>query len=166
MDKVVNAAALFAGFLAQNSIFTDNTATQDYLREQIKRKKYSDDHNTAEGKARIAELLKLLETYENQLQNFKNRSGPSSGRDITTQDVRNELDKLLALPRNGESLKILVDDIEREYKLEGMRLDEVAVNMPHAPVNHAENQPTRVKSLFEKLADMKISTPKKADNSK
>lgn len=156
MEVVVNAAALFAGFLAQNSIITYHAATQEYLREQIKRKRFSDDRNTPEGRARLQELESLLETYERQVENFRTRSGPSSSRTITREDVKLQLSKLYELPRNGQSLRMLMDTVEREYKMAAIRRDEVVVNQA-ASSGSAE-------SLLKELSTLTINTHKKAGN--
>lgn len=120
MKVVVEAAALFAGFLAQQAIITYHAATQEYLREQIKKKKHSEDQSTEEGRARVAELESLLRNYERDVENFKNREGAHNGRDITTEDVTSELNKLYALPMHGEclrdSLRIKMNDVEEERR--------------------------------------------------
>ncbi|KAG0586861.1 hypothetical protein KC19_2G122900 [Ceratodon purpureus] len=158
MSAVVNAAALFAGFLEQNSIITYHAATQEYLKDQIKKER----HSGKAGKERIAELESLLDTYERQVHNFRNRRGPTTGdvQMITPDDVKLELKKLIALPRHGQSLQILMDDVDREYKLSALRHDEVAVDVPHVPSGKEASQ-NNSKSLLEKLAAVDLSAQKK-----
>lgn len=153
MEVVMGATAVFAGFLAQNSIITYHSATQDYLRDQIKKKKCCDDCTTDAGKKRIAELERLLQNYEKEVENFKMRRGPGGGKlvqKLTTEDVKKELNKLYALNTSGESLRIWMDDVEKDYKLRGGVIrEEVSYKLPRQRiVNDAPS-----KSLIERLME-------------
>jgi hypothetical protein len=81
MKVIVNAGALFAGFLSQNSIVVYHIATVEYLKSQIAMKKKSADGD--EGKQQLGELEAHLRTYEQKVQSFKSRNGPSSSKTIT-----------------------------------------------------------------------------------
>jgi hypothetical protein len=111
MNVVVNAAALFAGFLAQNSIVVYHIATAEYLKSQIEMKKKIADGD--EGKQQLEELEAHLRTYEQKVQSFKTRNGPSSSKIITLEDVDDDLHKLYGLGKSGAAIRETMHDIKR-----------------------------------------------------
>jgi len=64
MKVVVNAAALFAGFLARYSIVVYHVPRVEYLKPQIAMKKKCADEDVSEGKQQLEELEAHLRTYE------------------------------------------------------------------------------------------------------
>ena len=133
MEVVMNAAALFAGFLAQNSIVVYHMATVEYLKSQIAMKKKSSDGDESEGKQQLAELEAHLRTYEQKVKSFKSRNGPSSSKTITLGDVEDELQKLYGLSRSGAAIRETMQDIKEGYLMNqgaGIRREEVVCSIP------------------------------------
>jgi GTPase SAR1 family protein len=131
MKVVVNAAALFAGFLAQNSIVVYHIATVEYLKSQIAMKKKSADGD--EGKQQLEELEAHLRTYEQKVQSFRTRSGPSSSETITLGDVEDEVEKLYGLSKSGAAIRETMQDIKKGYRMNqdaGIRREEVICTIP------------------------------------
>lgn len=134
-DVVLNAAALYSGFLEQNSIITYHSAIPQYLDEQIKMEQR--EGNTA----RVAELRGMLTTYEDQVRQFKlTRAGINSGSSrsmdvLTQEDVDLEVQKLYRLELHGSHLKAWMDSVESEAqfeRLEEVKRTEAAFNLPSA----------------------------------
>ena len=111
MKVVVNAAAIFAGFLAQSSIVVKNVATVKYLKSEIKRKKRFPEAE----KEQLEELEAHLRTYELKVQWFQTIHGPSSSKTITVGDVEDELQNLYGLGRNGAAIRDMIQDIKKGY---------------------------------------------------
>jgi hypothetical protein len=106
---VLNAAALFVCFLAQNSIL--------YLKLKIAMKKRCTNGDVSERKQQLEELEALLSTYEQKLQSFKTRNGPRSSKTITSGDVEDELQKLYGLSKSGAAIRETIQIVEEWYSM-------------------------------------------------
>jgi len=168
---VLEAAALFAGFLEQNSIVTYHSATGAYWRNQISQRESLGDQRTAEGAKQIEQLKALLKTYEEKVRNFKNfRQDRDPTNKITEDDINMEIQNLYAPKEYGPTLKAWMNGVESEFALGravAMAREEVACNIPVYPVNpqqwqagasrahgdaaHSENLRTRIAGFNFKI---------------
>jgi GTP-binding protein EngB required for normal cell division len=137
-DIVLKAAALFSGFLEQNSIVTYHSATPEYLREQIKVMNQCGDH------ARVAELQGKLDEYDDQVRMFKlgrASNGADSDRSLITEEVvKDEVEKLYALELHGPQLKTWMEGVESEFSFErsvAMKRAEVSFKPAALPHNQS-----------------------------
>jgi hypothetical protein len=104
-NVVVEAAALFAGFLEQNSIVTYHSAISDYYKEEKMKMKREGNSERAQ------ELDGFLQLYEEKLKNFTDVCRVKCT-DITEAMVNEELEKLYKLELHGPQLKDWMDGIE------------------------------------------------------
>ena len=135
MKVVVYAAAIFAGFLAQEPIVVYYVDAVEYLKSEIERKKRFPDGDVSEGKQELEELEAHLSTYEQKVQNLKTRIGPSCSKTITSGDVEDEFQKLHGLGRSGAAIQEMMKDI-MEYPMNkgtGIRREEVICSIPARP---------------------------------
>ncbi len=119
MEQTVKAAALFASFLAQNSIVVYHRATEDYLEDQIETKKKLADLDPMK-KQTLERLESSLETYKNHVKTYEDRRQHNNDNKsglITVEDVQNMLQRLSTLDENGEKLKKMMDTVTEGYKL-------------------------------------------------
>jgi hypothetical protein len=136
MKVVVNAAAIFAGFLAQNSMVVYNVATVEYLKSEITMKKGWADVDVGfffVSKQELEQLEFYLWIYEQQVQSLKTRNDPSTSKTITLGDVEDELHKLYGLGRSGAAIREMIQDIKKGYRMNegaGIRREEVICSIP------------------------------------
>jgi GTPase SAR1 family protein len=116
MEQTVNAAALFANFLAQHSIVVYHLGIEEYLEDQIKKTR------TLPGakhyrKQTIESLESSRESYSHQVSMYKKRcrAGNKSGV-INVDDIRNMLHQLYALKENGKMLKEMMDEVVEGHR--------------------------------------------------
>jgi hypothetical protein len=136
MKVVVNAAPIFAGFLAQNSMVVYNVATVEYLKSEITMKKGWADVDVGfffVSKQELEQLEFYLWIYEQQVQSLKTRNDPSTSKTITLGDVEDELHKLYGLGRSGAAIREMIQDIKKGYRMNegaGIRREEVICSIP------------------------------------
>jgi len=119
MEQTVEAAALFASFLAQNSIVVYHRATEDYLADQIETKKKLADLDPMKQQT-LERLESSLESYRNHVKAYEDRrqhNNDNKSSLITVEDVTNMLQKLSTLDENGKRLKKMMDTVTEGYKL-------------------------------------------------
>jgi len=147
---VVEAAALFAGFLEQNSIVTYHSAISDYYKEEKMKMK-------REGKTeRGEELDRCLQLYEKNV-NFFTDVCRKKCTDITEAMVNEELQKLYKLELHGPQLKEWMHGIESAAVFEKNQANaqgEVVYMAPVLPFNNAAgvHDGPHPKSLRESIA--------------
>lgn len=151
---VVEAAALFAGFLEQNSIVTYHSAISDYYKEE--KMKMKREGNTK----RAQELDENLQLYEKSLKFFTvcrvNCVGAGDS-NITEARVNKELEKLYKLELHGPQLKEWMDGIQSAAVIEENQAKTRGEAVYKAPVLSFNNaagvhDATRPKGLRENLA--------------
>jgi hypothetical protein len=151
MEQTVKAAALFASFLAQNSIVVYHRATEDYLEDQIEMKKKLSDLDPLKNQT-LERLESSLESYKNHVKAYEDRRQHNNDNKsglITVDDVTNMLQKLSTLDENGKRLKKMMDTVTEGYKLITQR-DEV----PHIVQTQQPITPSSEKGgLFARIRD-------------
>ena len=158
---VVETAALFAGFLEQNSIVTYHSAISDYYKEE--KMKMDCEGNSKRAK----ELDDILQVYEERLRFFTmcRVSGTDAGdSNITEARVNEELQKLYKLELHGPELKAWMDNIESAAVLEEKEAKargEVVYKAPVLSSNNAAgvHDGPRPKNLGERIAQGWRSRP-------
>lgn len=135
MEQTVNAAALFANFLAQHSIVVYPLGVEEYLEDQIKKTR------TLPGakhyrKQTIEGLERSRESYSHQVLTYKKRcKAGNKSRVINVEDIRNMLQQLYALKENGKMLKEMMDEAEEGYRNVANQ-EEVSYIVPMQPQRH------------------------------
>jgi hypothetical protein len=135
MEQTVNAAALFANFLAQHSIVVYHLGVEEYLEDQIKKTR------TLPGakhyrKQTIEGLEHSCESYSRQVSTYKKRcKAGNKSSVINVEDIRNMLQQLYALKENGKMLKEMMDEAEEGYR-NVAKQEEVSYIVPVQPQRH------------------------------
>ena len=151
---VVEAAALFAGFLEQNSIVTYHSAISDYYKEEKMKMKHEGNEKRAQ------ELNEILQLYEKKLRFFTDLCSFGAGdSNITEATVKEELEKLYKLELHGPHLKIWMDGIESaavSIEDQAKARGEAVYKAPVPSYNNAAgvHDAKRPKNLRENLAQM------------
>ncbi|CAK9856758.1 unnamed protein product [Sphagnum jensenii] len=129
MKQTIEAAALFATFLKQNSIVVYHPATEEYLEDQIKKKGALPDEDPSKSQT-LQRLKSSLESYRAHVSMYEARckDGDESGL-ITVEDVTKMLQKLYALDENGKRLKEMMDTVAQGCRIIAKR-GEVSHDLP------------------------------------
>ncbi|KAG0625565.1 hypothetical protein M758_2G065300 [Ceratodon purpureus] len=151
---VMEAAALFAGFLEQNSIVTYPSADPDYYKEEKTKMKCQGNSE------REKELKKNLQLYEESLKNFtlcRVNCTDAGNSNITEARINEELQKLYKLELHGPQLKKWMDSIESAAVFEENEAKARGEEVFEAPVLSINNAAgvhdgTRPRGLREKIA--------------
>ncbi|KAG0586681.1 hypothetical protein KC19_2G108400 [Ceratodon purpureus] len=160
---VVEAAALFAGFLEQNSIVTYHSAISDYYKEEKMKMKREGNLERAQ------ELDEILQLYEKTVRFFtmcRVNCTDAGDSNITEARVNEELQKLYKLELHGPQLKAWMDKIERAAEFEENQAKARGEAVYKAPVLSTNNAAgvhdgSRPKGLREKIAQEWNSRPRK-----
>jgi len=130
MEQTIEAAALFATFLKQNSIVVYHPATEEYLEDQIKKKGALPDEDPSKSQT-LQRLKSSLESYRAHVSMYEARckDGDKSGL-ITVEDVTKMLQKLYALDENGKRLKEMMDTVAQGCRIIAKRGELVSRVLP------------------------------------
>lgn len=128
MKQVVDAAALFASFLAQNSFVVYHPATEEYLTEQIRILSLLPEAD-AEVQT-LAHLRDMLVSYNEHVAFYKTQQKWNIDVNITIKDVMDTLQKLYKLEENGKNLKKVMDTVKEGHRV--AKREEVKFTVPQA----------------------------------
>jgi hypothetical protein len=154
-EVVVEAAALFAGFLQQNSIVTYHSVISEYYKaEKVKMERVG-------NKMRAKELDEILQLYQEKLEFFTNVCRVNFA-EITEAKVNEQLEKLYKLELHGPQLKVWMAGIQSAAEVEEneAKAREVVYKAPVLPFNDAAgvHDGPHPKSLLESIAQRMLAS--------